>query len=80
MPLPPLEESRSAYVLQVADRLTGEIVAAWAPGMAAERQLVEELVNRIGQKSVGVFRTRAQVQAAVGEALRELLHDLKAQV
>lgn len=69
----------SQFVIQVVDKDTG-LVVEWAPGMACERQLVTELGGRVVAKGVGYFKSAKQVQAAVTEALRELLFALKSDV
>lgn len=71
---------QSKYLLQIVDTRTGEVVKSWAPGLAAEKLLIEELSNRLVAKGVGVFKTSAQVKAAFVSAFEEMLKDLKKQV
>lgn len=69
----------SQYVIQVVDTESGK-VAEWAPGMAVERQLVDDLCGRVQAKNVGFMTREAQVVAAVRSALTELLFALKSDV
>lgn len=69
----------SQFKLRVVYEPTGEYVE-WAPGLLIESNIVEELVNRISLKNVGVLKTRKQVAEKVREAILELLLDLKKQV
>ena len=69
----------SQFVIRVVDLTTNEVVQ-WAPGMAVERQLVEDLCARVLSKGVGIFRTEAHVIADVRAAITELLHALKSEV
>ena len=70
----------SDYVIQIVHIPTGKVARSWAPGLAVEKQFVDEIIDRVQQKGVGVFRTEAHVLADVQEAITELLYDLKAQV
>ena len=69
----------SRFLIQVVDKTTGDVVS-WAPGLAAERQFTDDLVNRVVAKGVGYGRSSAKVGTAVRESLTELLHDLKRDV
>ncbi len=69
----------SKYVIQVASKKTGKVYE-WAPGLAAERELEDEICNRVAAKGVGIVRTTAHVIADVRAAIEELLHDLKLDV
>ena len=69
----------SDYLVQIVHRETGK-VAEWAPGLRVETEFVENVCERVRQKGVGFVRTEAHVIADVRQAIRELLHDLKAQV
>lgn len=69
----------SNYLIQVVHRATGKVVE-WAPGLEVERNLIDELVQRVVAKGVGVGRTQAHVANDVRVALKELLFDLKNQV
>lgn len=69
----------SEYLIQVVHKKSGRI-AQWAPGLKVEKDLEAELLNRIKEKGVGVFRTESRVLAAIQTALRELLFDLKSKV
>jgi len=70
----------SDYAIQIVHVATGEVVHRWAPGLAVEVELVENLCARIAAKGVGVGRTEAHVIADVREAVGELLLDLKKRV
>ena len=69
----------SEYLIQVVHKSTGKVVE-WAPGLAVEKQLVDELGNRVRAKGVGILKTTEQVVTAVKSALDELLYDLKSLV
>ena len=69
----------SAYLIQVIHKDTGDVVR-WAPGLEVEKDFEKELIDRVLAKGVGILRTGNQVATSVRTALRELLHDLKAQV
>lgn len=70
----------SKYRIQILDTDTGEVVFSTLPGMAVERQLVAEIVNRSVAKGVGFFRTEAKVSKAIHEAITELLLEMKKDV
>lgn len=55
-------------------------VVSWAPGSSVETALITDLCDRLKVKGVGVFKTEAKTLAAVDEAFREMLYDLKAKV
>lgn len=69
----------SEYVIQVVEKKTGAVVE-WAPGMAVERQLVDDLCGRVKAKGVGFTKREAPVLAAIRSALIELLFELKSDV
>lgn len=69
----------SEYVIQVVEKKTGAVVE-WAPGMAVERQLIEDLCGRVASKGVGIGRTTTHVVADVHAAMVELLYALKSEV
>ena len=69
----------SKYVIQVVEGSTGRVVQ-WAPGLAVERQLIDELCNRVAAKGVGLLRSTPKVVEAVRTSLIELLHELKSDV
>ncbi len=66
----------SSFKLQIASVDTGKVVE-WAPGLAAETELIDNLCARVQVKGIGIFRTEAHVLADIREATEELLHDLK---
>ena len=70
----------SEYLIQVVYKSTGQVVACWEPGLTVEKKLIEELVNRVKAKGVGVFRTEDHVAKDVKTAIEELLWDLKSLV
>lgn len=69
----------SEYRLQIVQRDTGKVVE-WAPGLAAEVELVENFCARLKAKGVGLGTSEAHVLADARAAFGELLHDLKAQI
>ena len=70
----------SEYLIQVVHKSTGKVVTGWEPGLTVEKRLVEELVNRVKTKGVGIFRTEDHVAKDVRAAIEELLYDLKSLV
>lgn len=70
----------SEWLIQVVHAKTGEVCHSWLPGLAVERQFIEEIVNRTVSKGVGMWRTSAHVAEDVRSAVKELLYDLKSQV
>ena len=70
----------SEYVIQVIHKATNKVVHSWAPGLAVEKELISELLDRVKAKGVGIARTEYHVLADVKEAIEELLHDLKSRV
>lgn len=69
----------SLYRLQIVDD-RGDVVYHAVPGLAAEVELVENIVSRVGAKGVGVGRSTAHVLDDVRAAIRELFFDLKSTV
>ncbi len=69
----------SDYVMQIRHRETGKVVS-WAPGLAAEVELIDNLCERVRAKGVGLAMTEAHVIADVRAAFAELLYDLKAKI
>jgi hypothetical protein len=65
----------SKFRIAVVHADTGHVVQ-WAPGLAAERDFVQELSNRVAAR-MGWWRSRAAVAAALEAATKELLHELK---
>jgi hypothetical protein len=70
----------SDYVLQVARKTTGEVVASWPPGRETEKDFVTAICERVDAKGVGVGHTSAHVVADVRAALEEAIFEVKAQV
>lgn len=68
----------SSYLIQVIHKASGEVVR-WGPGLKVESDFEDSLIERVKAKGVGV-RMTAHVLTDVRNALRELLHDLKAKV
>lgn len=66
--------------LMVIRRIPSGQTVEFAPGLAVESQLLDELCDRVRAKGVGVGRTEDHVIADVREAFNELFHDLKKQV
>jgi hypothetical protein len=48
--------------------------------MGAERQFIEEVVNRAVARGVGIGRTSAHVAEDIRTAMQELLWELKSEV
>jgi hypothetical protein len=65
------------YKVQITDE-SGNVVASWVPGSAAEYKFAQNVAEKAVTKGVGVFRTEAQVKARVMEAVNEVLFELKA--
>lgn len=56
------------------------VVKSWAPGLDVEKQFVDEIVDRVFGKQVGVFTSKKKVQQRVKEVVEEMLFELKSQV
>lgn len=69
----------SKFIIQVVNQDSGQVVE-WAPGMAIERQLVDDLCNRVAAKGVGILRPTSHVVEDVRTSLEELLFELKSDV
>ena len=65
------------FYLQIADARTGEI--ARFQERSLEVDFLDAAVSAILAKGVGVFRTQAQVEAAIREGLDETIYALKVQ-
>jgi len=50
------------------------------PGGSGERDLIDDIVDRIMSKGVGFFRTEAHVKNDITEAVTEVLHELKSEI
>lgn len=72
--------AQSPYLIQIVYRQSPETVVRLEPGLQAEKDLVQALVDELDSRPVGVFHTRARVQAEVEAALDKVLMDLKRQV
>jgi len=72
----------SKFVIQVVEKDGGKVVQ-WAPGFPVERQLTEDLCqkvtaslcNRLAARGVGFFKTQAAVIAAVNDELPEVVRE-----
>lgn len=69
----------SNFRLQIVHAKDG-VVVEWLPGAKIETDLVRELVYRLQNRGVGVFKTQATVLKAVEEEFAALLWELKKQV
>lgn len=69
----------SQFAMRIVHLPSGEYVE-WAPGQVQEALIVEELVDRVKAKGVGLFRTEAHVLVDVEAAMTELIFDLKSKV
>ncbi len=69
----------SRFVLSITDTATGS-QAQLRPGGTSERQIINEVVNAVIAKGVGLFKTEAHVAQAVREALIEVLTAVKSDV
>lgn len=65
--------------MQIAYAKTGDIVT-WRPGAAVETDIVQELVERLRKRGVGLFTSEATVLKAVEEELAEVILDLKRKI
>jgi len=70
----------SKFLLQIVEAKTGEVVAAWEPGLRIEKGLINDLSTRVAAKGVGVGRTTAHVVADIEDAFEDLLYELKRDV
>lgn len=69
----------SDYRLQIVHADTGSVVS-WAPGLAAEVELVQNLKARVKAKGVGLGKSETHVLDDLESAFHELLYDLKAHI
>lgn len=69
----------SRFRVSIHDTVTGA-AAHLVPGGQGERDLVAAATKAIVAKGVGMFRTEAQVKAAIEEGLQDVLRDLKSEV
>lgn len=67
------------FLLTITDTITGER-AALTPGGRGERDLIEDVVEATLEEGVGVFKTEAQVEAALRKALHTVIGGLKREV
>ena len=76
----------SDYRLQIVHVPTGQIVHAWAPGLAAESEFLDELCDRVVAQLQVARRpwyrwfSASEQGHIVRSAAAALLHDLKARV
>ena len=70
----------SRYRLQIIDAQTGEVVIGWQPNDRVETELSEELLRRVKDRGVGLFRTEAQVLASLRQCFSDMLYELKGRV
>ena len=70
----------SEYVVQIVHKASKQVVKSWDPGLLVEKEFEQEIVARVREKGVGVFRTEAHVLRDVREAIREVLYELKVMV
>jgi hypothetical protein len=52
-------------------------VAQFPAGGAIEKEIISDIVNRIGQEKIGLLKTKSQVMAAVESAVTESFKELK---
>lgn len=69
----------SRYTLQILGP-DGRVLHRWAAGDPIELDLTEAIVEAAIAKGIGVFRTEAQVVAAIREAVAVSVYNLKALV
>lgn len=70
----------SQFWLQIVSKDAPSVVLQIEPGRQAERDFVADVVTRAVAKGVGLFRTEAQVETAIREAIQESIFDLKQQI
>ena len=66
--------------MQIVHAVTGRVVTGWQPGDKVETDLVDDLVVRVKQKGVGIFKSEERVLDGVREAFQEMLLALKGRV
>lgn len=69
----------SDFVLQIRHIHSGEYIE-FAPGLAVESQILEELCDRVNAKGVGIGRTSEHVINSIRSSFQELFWDLKKQM
>lgn len=69
----------SRYLLQIIDRESG-LAIQLEPGMSAEIEFVEECIQRISAKGVGLGCTTAHVLLDVEAGIQEAIYSLKTRI
>lgn len=69
----------SKYLLQIVHRTSGEVVQ-FEPGLSTEINFIDDCVQRILSKGVGVFRTNKHVEQDIRDGINEAVHSLKLKV
>ena len=65
----------ASFKLQIV-KPNGEVVEI-EPGRKLERDLIQSIADRLADKPVGIFRTRAKVQEEVVKAVTAVFMELK---
>lgn len=68
----------SEYVIAITRADGGRVLLK--PGGHAERDLIASVTDAVIGRGVGLFRTEAQVRAAIAQGFDEVLHAMKAEV
>lgn len=70
----------SNYRLQIVHIPSGGVVVEWPPGLHQEHDLIDEIVERVRSRGVGLFQTEEHVTRDVRAAIEDLLYELKLRV
>jgi hypothetical protein len=69
----------SRFRISIVDTKTGQ-TASLVPGSTGERDFVASITEKVVRKGVGIFRTEAQVKAAIDAGVKEAIKELKREV
>lgn len=69
----------SSFTMQIVDKRTGSVVE-FEPGLTVEMDFITDVVQRVLDKGVGVFRTEAHVAADIRSGIEEAIYALKVKV
>lgn len=65
--------------MQIVDKRSGNVVE-FEPGLSVEINFIDDCVNRILAKGVGVFRTQDHVSQDIRDGITEAIQELKIKV
>lgn len=69
----------SRFLLQIIDRQSGDVIQL-EPGLSAETNFVDECVETISKRGVGLGYSTAHVEQDIRAGIEEVILDLKGQI